>query len=336
MDEQTRSATEGTLNFEGQGQGFVRRRLGRGLSALLGSAPGEGGPSTPSVHENTASHTAAAVSDPSHVHVELIERNPFQPRKDFESESLEELVESIRQHGVLQPLLVRPCGGGQYQLIAGERRLMAAKKAGLETVPCRVLELEDRAMCEAALEENLKRRDLNVLEKAQAFKEYMERFAASIDDVAKHLSMSRSSVCNFLRLLDLTDHVKDALLAERVSFGHARAILSLSHDDQIALCQRIEKESLSVRETEAAVRDILKDQQEPHAETIPFSSAGAEAKPAAATSSAHVRSLEENLQQIFAVAVQIKVGGKEKGKIVIPFANNDEFERILRHLRRAA
>jgi ParB family transcriptional regulator, chromosome partitioning protein len=342
MDEQTRSATEGTLNFEGQGQGqgFVRRRLGRGLSALLGSAPGEGGPGTSSVHESTAahatSHSGAAVSDPSHVHVELIERNPFQPRKDFETESLEELVESIRQHGVLQPLLVRPCGGGQYQLIAGERRLMAAKKAGLETVPCRVLELEDRAMCEAALEENLKRRDLNVLEKAQAFKEYMERFDASIDDVAKHLSMSRSSVCNFLRLLDLTDHVKDALLAERVSFGHARAILSLAHDDQIALCQRIEKESLSVRETEAAVRDILKDQQEPHAETIPFSSAGAEAKPVAATSSAHVRSLEENLQQIFAVAVQIKVGGKEKGKIVIPFANNDEFERILRHLRRAA
>jgi ParB family chromosome partitioning protein len=335
MDEQTRSATEGTLNFEGQGQGFVRRRLGRGLSALLGSAPGEGGPGTPSVHESAASHTSAVVSDPSHVHVELIERNPFQPRKDFETESLAELVESIRQHGVLQPLLVRPCGG-QYQLIAGERRLMAAKKAGLETVPCRVLELEDRAMCEAALEENLKRRDLNVLEKSQAFKEYMERFAASIDDVAKHLSMSRSSVCNFLRLLDLTDHVKDALLAERVSFGHARAILSLSHDDQIALCQRIEKESLSVRETEAAVRDILKDQQEPHAETIPFSSAGAEAKPAAATSSAHVLSLEENLQQIFAVAVQIKVGGKEKGKIVIPFANNDEFERILRHLRRAA
>jgi ParB family chromosome partitioning protein len=213
---------------------------------------------------------------------------------------------------------------------------MAAKKAGLETVPCRVLELEDQAMCEAALEENLKRRDLNVLEKAQAFKDYMERFAASIDDVAKQLSMSRSSVCNFLRLLDLTDFVKEAVLAERVSFGHARAILSLPHDDQIALCQRIEKESLSVRETEAAVREILQTQQEPGAETIPFNAAGTAAKPTAATASAHVRSLEENLQQIFAVAVSIKLGGKEKGKIVIPFGNNDEFERILRCLRRAA
>jgi ParB family chromosome partitioning protein len=331
MDE-SMSAANGTFNFEGQGSGFVRRRLGRGLSALLGSASEES--PQPSA-AGAANESRISASDSSHVHVELIERNPFQPRKDFETEALEELVESIRQHGVLQPLLVRPAGG-QYQLIAGERRLLAAKKAGLETVPCRVLELEDQAMCEAALEENLKRKDLNVLEKAQAFKDYMERFRASVDDVAKQLSMSRSSVCNFLRLLDLTDFVKEALLADRVSFGHARAILSLSHDDQIALCHRIEKESLSVRETEAAVREILQNQHEPGAETIPFTGAQGAAKPSAAVTTAHVRSLEENLQQIFHVAVQIKVGGKEKGKIVIPFANNDEFEKILRHLRRAA
>jgi ParB family chromosome partitioning protein len=332
MDEQARTA-DGTGNFEGQGSGFVRRRLGRGLSALLGSPAGEGG-TGPSAGAATLD-SRAAIADSSHVHVELIERNPFQPRKDFETESLDELVESVRQHGVLQPLLVRP-SGAQYQLIAGERRLLAAKKAGLETVPCRVLELEDQAMCEAALEENLKRRDLNVLEKAQAFKDYMQRFSAGVDDVAKQLSMSRSSVCNFLRLLDLTDFVKEALLAERVSFGHARAILSLNTDDQVALCKRIESESLSVRETEAAVREILKDQQEPPAETILFTGAAGPAKPSPATTSAHVRSLEESLGQIFAVTVQIKVGGKDKGKIVIPFANNDEFERILRHLRRAA
>jgi ParB family chromosome partitioning protein len=326
---------DSTLNFEGQGQGqgFVRRRLGRGLSALLGSGPNEASMGASSAA--SMSELPGAAHESNQIHVELIERNPFQPRKDFESESLEELVESIRQHGILQPLLVRP-SGAQYQLIAGERRLMAAKKAGLETVPCRVLELEDQAMCEAALEENLKRRDLNVLEKAQAFKEYMERFAASVDDVARQLSMSRSSVCNLLRLLDLTDFVKQALLSERVTFGHARAILSLSHDDQIALCQRIEKESLSVRDTEAAVREILQSQQEPQAETIPFTGATAAAKPSAPTATAHVRSLEENLQQILGVAVQIKLGGKEKGKIVVPFANNDEFERILRQLRRAA
>ena len=272
--------------------------------------------------------------DANQIHVELIERNPFQPRKDFDSESLNELVESIRQHGVLQPLLVRPCGT-QYQLIAGERRWMAARQAGLETVPCRVLELEDQAMCEAALEENLKRKDLNVLEKAQAFQDYLHRFSTTADELARQLSMSRSSLCNFLRLLELSDFVKEALLAERVSYGHARAILSLPHEGQIALCQRIEAESLSVRQTEAAVREMLKQQQDGGAETIPFTAAAPE-KPSATDVSNHVRSVEEQLQQLLGVAVAIKLSGKEKGKIVIPFSNNDDFERIVRQLRRAA
>ena len=145
---------------------------------------------------------------------------------------------------------------------------------GLETVPCRVLELEDQAMCEAALEENLKRKDLNVLEKAQAFQDYLHRFSTTADDLARQLSMSRSSLCNFLRLLELSDFVKEALLAERVSYGHARAMLSLSSEAQIALCQRIDAESLSVRQTESAVRELLKQQQDGTAETIPFTGAG--------------------------------------------------------------
>jgi len=333
MDETARSGSEGTISIEGQG--FVRRRLGRGLSALLGGGPA--GDSLADVESQAATLTARAGNqDPNHVHVELIERNPFQPRKDFDPESLNELIESIRQHGVLQPLLVRPAGA-QYQLIAGERRLLAARQAGLETVPCRVLELEDRAMCEAALEENLKRRDLNVLEKAQAFQDYMNRFGASLDDLARQLSMSRSSVCNFLRLLELSEFVKQALLADRVTFGHARAILSLSPDDQVALCGRIEAESLSVRQTESAVRELLKNQQDGAGATIPFSAAsGGAAKPPAADPTNHVRSLQEQLQQQFGVSVEIKLAGKEKGKIIIPFANNDDFERILRLLRRAA
>lgn len=272
----------------------------------------------------------SATGDPSLVHVELIERNPFQPRKDFDPASLDELVESIRQHGVLQPLLVRS-SGAQYQLIAGERRLLAARTAGLETVPCRVLELDDRAMCEAALEENLKRRDLNVLEKAHAFQDYMNRFGTTLDDLARQLSMNRSSVCNFLRLLELCDFVKDALRAERVTFGHARALLSLSPDDQASLCRRIEAESLSVRQTEAAVREVLSNQPSPDDATIPFPAA----RPAVEVTS-HVRSLEEQLAALLGVAVEIRQSAKQKGKIVIPFANNEEFEQIIRHLRRAA
>ncbi len=334
MDEQSKSMTEGTVSIEGQG--FVRRRLGRGISALLGGAsPAE---ALPADSDGTSPSLIPipdrmSPQDANQIHVELIDRNPFQPRKDFNPESLNELVESIRQHGVLQPLLVRPCGT-QYQLIAGERRWLAAQQAGLETVPCRVLELEDRAMCEAALEENLKRKDLNVLEKAQAFQDYLHRFSMTADDLARKLSMSRSSLCNFLRLLELSDFVKEALLAERVTYGHARAILSLPPDGQIVLCQRIEAESLSVRQTESAVRELLKQQQD-GAETIPFTTA-AESKPSPAEVSNHVRSLEEQLQQLLGVPVAIKLSAKEKGKIVIPFSNNDDFERILRHLRRAA
>jgi ParB family chromosome partitioning protein len=233
MDDQAKSFGEATVSIEGQG--FVRRRLGRGLSALLGgNTPADGMGDADGASAVIPMSARAVPTDSNHIHTELIERNPFQPRKDFDPESLSELVESIRQHGVLQPLLVRPCGT-QYQLIAGERRWMAARQAGLETVPCRVLELEDQAMCEAALEENLKRKDLNVLEKAQAFQDYLHRFSTTPDDLARQLSMSRSSLCNFLRLLDLSDFVKDALLAERVSYGHARAILSLPHEGQISV-----------------------------------------------------------------------------------------------------
>jgi ParB family transcriptional regulator, chromosome partitioning protein len=320
------------LSVGSEGQGFVRRRLGRGLSALLGSGPAVD--MQPELQVAAGTDGRTAVPDASQVHVDLIERNPFQPRKDFDPESLKELVDSIKQHGVLQPLLVRP-SGAQYQIIAGERRWLAAKQAGLETVPCRVLELEDRAMCEAALEENLKRKDLNVLEKAQAFQDYMNRFSTSMEDLARQLSMNRSSVCNFLRLLELSDFVKQALVSERVSYGHARAMLSLSHDDQLALCKRIESESLSVRQTESAVREIVKTHEEGGAETVPFTTAAAESKPAPSTSN-HVRSLEEQLRQLFGVKVEIKLSGKEKGKVVIPFADNGEFERILGSLRRAA
>ncbi len=328
MDDQAKSSIGGSASVESQG--FVRRRLGRGLSALLGSADNQ----EPGAADGAPSAARPTPGDANQIHVELIERNPFQPRKDFDSASLVELVDSIRQHGVLQPLLVRP-NGTQYQLIAGERRWLAAKEAGLETVPCRVLPLEDRAMCEAALEENLKRKDLNVLEKAQAFQDYIERFSASVDDLARQLSMSRSSVCNLLRLLELSEYAKGALLADRVTYGHARAMLSLSPDEQMALCKRIESESLSVRQTEAAVREMLQHPQDGAADTIPMIAADAP-RSTAADATNHVRSLEAQLQQAFGPKLEIKLSGKEKGKIVIPFHGNDEFERIVRLLRKAA
>ena len=197
------------------------RRLGRGLNALLG---GDAEPRNESQTIATVDAETPPAAD--EIAIELIERNPYQPRREFEEEALLELSESIRQHGILQPLLVRS-HGDHYQLIAGERRLLAAQKVGLESVTCRVLELEDKAVCEVALEENLKRRDLSVLEKAQAFQEYLKRFNTSIEELAKQLSMNRSTVSNMLRLLELAEPVKTALNKAEISAGHARALLAL-------------------------------------------------------------------------------------------------------------
>ncbi len=300
----------------------IKRRLGRGLNALIGGSADDADIETP--YETTS-------EDSNQIAIDLIERNPYQPRKDFDADSLKELSSSIRQHGVLQPLLVRPHEGG-YQLIAGERRCIAARQAGLSSVPCRVLEIEDRQLCEIAIEENLKRKDLNVLEKAEAFQDYLQRFECTIEELARQLSLDRSTVSNMLRLLDLPEAIKESLRAGRITNGHARALLSLQEEDQVALCQQVEKESLSVRKTEAAVREILKQ-----AEIIPFDqSQSASGKPKSQPLSNHVQSLQDQLRDTLGAKVEIQLRGKESGKITIHFQTNDDFERIIRNLRRAA
>lgn len=295
-----------------------RRRLGRGLNALLGTGSYGDEPATPT-------------GDSSEVHVDLIDRNPFQPRQEFEAEALNELADSIRQHGVLQPLLVRQVGDG-YQLIAGERRLIAARKAGLEIVPCRVLSLDDQQVCEVALEENLKRQDLNVLEKARAFQDYLNRFQCPIEELGRRLSLDRSTVSNMLRLLELPTVIQADLSANKITAGHARAILSLDETRQLALCDRIQKDGLSVRKTEEAVRALLAES----GDTIPFP--GPDGKPGKTKPemTAHILSLQDQLRDMLATKVEIKLKKKDAGQIVIEFANNDEFERLLGKLRRAA
>lgn len=319
MEELAHASTEGPSGQPAP----IRRRLGRGLNALLGG----GGQEEPL---EMAPPGLDSPTDASHINVELIERNPFQPRNDFDEESLGELVESIKLHGVLQPLLVRPNEGG-YQLIAGERRLLAARKAALETVPCRVLELDDQHVYEVAIEENLKRKDLNVLEKARAFQDYLERFGASIEELAKRLSMNRSTVSNYLRLLELSEPVKQSLSADRITNGHARALLSLKEAAQIDLCQRIEKESLSVRQTEKEVREILRRGERA---TIPFPGEADKPDPPQVTN--HVRSVQEQLCRQLGVKVEIRLSGENRGKIVIHFDSSDEFEHAVRQLSRAA
>jgi len=295
-----------------------RRRLGRGLNALMGTGVMGG--------------TDAAAGDQSVVHVDLIERNPFQPRQEFEQTALNELVDSIKQHGVLQPLLIRSAGGG-YQLIAGERRLIAAKKAGLQEVPCRVLDLTDQQVSEVALEENLKRQDLNVLEKATAFQNYLQRFECSIEELSRRLSMDRSTVSNMVRLLELPETVKSDLHADKISGGHARSLLSLKNSDQqVALCERIQKEGLSVRKTEEAVRELLAL----NGDIIPMKGKKPKSETAVVELTPHVLSLRDQLRDWLGAAVEIKLSAKDRGKIIIDFQSTDDFERIVGKLHRAA
>ena len=239
-------------------------RLGRGLAGLVGLSD-----FGPTEEELVAEHVTAppSVAQPIadgpagdgellEISVESLIRNPYQPRKGFDAEAMQELVDSIAQHGVLSPLLVRPDGGSRYQLIAGERRWKAAREAGLEFVPCQVRIYTDQQVYETAMEENLKREDLNPLEQAQAFRRYLEEFGSTIDQLASRLSMSRSAVSNLLRLLDLSDPVQQALCAGKITAGHARALVTLAEADQLHLCKQIVDGGLTVRATEAAAKAI--------------------------------------------------------------------------------
>lgn len=304
-------------------QSPIKRRLGRGLNALLGGSHNEGSEASPAIRLHSP--------EQDEISVELIERNPFQPRREFDQRAIDELAESVRKHGVLQPLLVRASGEG-YQLIAGERRWRAARQVGLETIPCRVVELEDQQVCEAAIEENLKREDLNVIEKAQAFKEYLDRFGGTIEDLARQLSMNRSTISNMLRLLELPEVVQEAVRLDRISGGHARALLPLAADNQLELAKQIEEQQLSVRKTEEAVRAILKAANAGEQSSVAEATAKTRVKPELTP---HVISLQDQMRERLAAKVEVKLKRQDAGQIVIHFGSNDDFERIVGQLRNA-
>ena len=328
MEDQSQNPTDNPSE-QSETPGAPRRRLGRGLNALLGRGGEDSDSDNRDAGANGESADVFVPAEQDQIDVDLIERNPYQPRQDFAADSLKELEGSIRQHGVLQPLLVRPFDGA-YQLIAGERRLKAAREAGLKTVPCRVLNLEERQVCEVAIEENLKRKDLNVLEKAQAFKNYLSQFDSTIEQLAQRLSLDRSTVNNMIRLLDLAEPVKQALQAEKISAGHARTLLSLDEQRQVSLCEQIQSESLSVRKTEAEVRKILKGE----ADTVPFENAKKTTETPQMTN--HLVDLQQQLREILGAQVEIKLKTDHSGQILIPFDSNETFERITGVLRKSA
>ncbi len=293
-----------------------KRRLGRGLEALLGREEGGFEPATLDVAEQAF------------IPVDQIDPNPFQPRRHFDAAEIAALADSLRQHGMIQPVLVR-AAGDRFQLIAGERRLRAAVEAQLHEIPARVMDLDDQRVSELAMIENLQREDLNALEKAVAFRDYLGRYGGTQEELASRLGLDRSTVSNLLRLLDLPAEIQDAVRTKAISQGHARALLALpDHEAQCAACQRVIAEGLSVRQTEALVSTgeptparprIRKD--EAHEGTTSKGKAP------------HVLELEQHLHSRFGTPVTIKVKGPERGQIIIDFNNHEDYARVTSLIR---
>jgi ParB family chromosome partitioning protein len=263
---------------------------------------------------------------PSQVALDQIEHNPFQPRRAFDPDELSSLSASIRAHGVLQPLVVRMVEG-RYQLIAGERRLRAARAAGLPAVPVRVVDFNDQQVLEAALVENIQRADLNPIEKAQGFKEHLDHFGLTHEQLAARLGLARTTITNLVNLLELPPEVQDAVRTGQLSTGHAKLLKGVTdRKRQLGLCREIIARGLSVHATEALIK-------QPAHEGHAASENGADLQPAP-EKTAHVQAIEDELRQKLSARVEIRLRGPDKGQIVLGFASNDDFERLLEVLRR--
>ena len=304
------------------------RRLGRGLEALLGrplentEAAGGDGYAPPNVGESLLK-----------VSVYEIDANPFQPRREFDEAEIQSLAESLKDHGLLQPIVVRRVSD-RYQLIAGERRLRAAIKAGWMEVPAQLKQVDDREVAELAIVENLQRRDLNPLEKAASFQQYLQRYQCTQEELAQRLSVDRSTISNLIRLLELPEDVQAAVRRGAISQGHARALLPLGDEpEQIAFCNRIQAEGLSVRATEALVQEAIRQ-----ADAEPLDLAGATDGPIThplPKRSDQIASLEQELRSALGTKVELKHSRTGRGKIVIHYTSHDEFERLARFLNPA-
>ncbi len=344
------------------------RRLGRGLEALLGRAGIDPAAPPPATHGNAALaaqparpelgagaarlflhkpeelEAAAAALPTSEVAAALVDPNPWQPRSIVADADLAELADSLREHGLVQPVVVRP-HGDRFQLIAGQRRLLAARRLGWEKVPVRVLEVDDRQMSEIAIVENLQRRDLDPLEKAASFKRYLASWGGTQEELAKRLSIDRSTVANLIRLLDLPESVQRRLRSGGISMGHARALLPLGdEEEQARLADRIVAEGLSVRAVESEVGEMLRAEdlaeEEPLADVEPGDGPARTAvappkrkpgRPATKRASQTV-AVENELRRALGVKVVVHANSRGAGRIVIPFGDLDEFQRLLEHI----
>jgi ParB family chromosome partitioning protein len=292
--------------------------LGRGLAEL-----------SPLLARRASAEPAPALAPAgerlAHLALDLLQRGKYQPRIDMRPESLSELADSIKSQGLVQPILVRPLpraaeGSQRYEIIAGERRWRAAQMAGLAEIPAVIRDVPDEAAVAMALIENIQREDLNPLEEARALQRLVDEFGLTHQSAAEAVGRSRAAVSNLLRLMDLTDEVKDLLETRRLEMGHGRALLALtSRRQQVEVALLVTKKALSVRETEALVRRL----------TAP---AAAE-KPESGGEDPDIRRLERELADKLGAKVMFQHAASGKGKLVVSYNSLDELEGILSHIQ---
>lgn len=305
-----------------------QRGLGRGLAALLSDAA-----LAETVQDAPAAAAGEAAAGPAagerggvrETPIELIAPNPDQPRKVFTEAEIDDLTASIREKGVLQPLLVRPAPKGEgWQLVAGERRWRAAQRAGLKAVPVIVRELDDLEVLEIGIVENVQRADLNPIEEAMAYKALMERFARTQDAIAQVVGKSRSHVANTLRLLQLPEEVRDHVMFGRLSAGHARAIATAP--DPAALAEQVIAGGLSVRQAESLARTAL---ERPKREGSSSSQPGA-------VTDADTLALAQELEETLGLQVMLKDSGRGSGEVVIRYQTFEQLDALCSRLTRSS
>jgi ParB family chromosome partitioning protein len=284
-----------------------KKALGRGLGALIPSRP---------VEAPAAQPAAPAGSGLAEVLIEQISPNPYQPRKTFNDASIEELSRSVREHGIIQPLVVTKTGDNKYRLIAGERRFRAAQRAGLQKVPVVIKEtMTDGDVLQVALIENIQREDLNPIEEAYAYHQLHEEFALTQEEISKRVGKERSTVANFLRLLKLPDSVKKLLASGQLSMGHARAILAVdSAKKQEQLAERVVKRTLNVRQTEMLAAESSPKPEQPEKEKDIFT-----------------RDAEDKLART--LRTKVEIDRKRRGGVIhLRFGSEDELIRLVEEL----
>ncbi|WP_349568924.1 ParB/RepB/Spo0J family partition protein [Azotobacter salinestris] len=288
-----------------------KRGLGRGLDALLG---GTGGVAAlqKEAEQKVDGHELQ------HLPLELIQRGRYQPRRDMDPVALEELAQSILAQGVMQPIVVRPVDGQRYEIIAGERRWRASQQAGLERIPAIVREVPDEAAIAMALIENIQRENLNPIEEALALQRLQQEFQLTQQQVADAVGKSRVSISNLLRLISLPEEIKTLLSHGDLEMGHARALLGLPAERQVEGARHVVARGLTVRQTEALVRQWLSEQ--PQAEKTP-------------TEDPDITRLEQRLAERLGSPVEIRHSQKGKGQLVIRYNSLDELQGVLAHIR---